>query len=197
MEVRDKEVPRPGRSWRGIGVGAALVAALWIVNAEVVRPVAGGPVAPKEGDNDSGFPDLVGALKSVEGCLGVDTAKTDSGKNVVFAWFENREACLRWYYHPLHEGLMKRFFPGDEEGGRRKPLRGVDPDYEGPILAVASITYSPDGKGAFEGVPLPISQIAIELYQPLAGGLQLGGRFAPDAMKIPGRAPKEYEGDDR
>jgi hypothetical protein len=33
---------------------------------------------------------------------------------------------------------------------------------------------------------MPVSQIAIELYQPLPGGIALGGRFAPTTMKVPG-----------
>jgi hypothetical protein len=32
---------------------------------------------------------------------------------------------------------------------------------------------------------LPISQIAIELYTPLPGGLSLGGTFAPEGMEVP------------
>ena len=31
---------------------------------------------------------------------------------------------------------------------------------------------------------MPISQIAIELYQPLTGGLFLGSRFAPESVKV-------------
>ena len=33
------------------------------------------------------FPDLVGPLKATPGCLGVETARTASGKMVIFAWF--------------------------------------------------------------------------------------------------------------
>jgi hypothetical protein len=35
------------------------------------------------------FPDLVGPLKATPGCLGVETARTASGKMVIFAWFED------------------------------------------------------------------------------------------------------------
>jgi hypothetical protein len=34
--------------------------------------------------------------------------------------------------------------------------------------------------------PFPVSQIAIELYKPLPGGLAAGGRFSPATMKVPG-----------
>jgi hypothetical protein len=46
------------------------------------------------------------------------------------------------------------------------PLAGVPAD-SGPILAIASLTLSKDP--AARNSPLPVSQIAIELYQPLAG----------------------------
>jgi len=48
-------------------------------------------------------------------------------------------------------------------------------------MAIASITFT--DKPKLKGVKLPISQIAIELYAPLKGGLALGGTFAPSAMK--------------
>ena len=40
-------------------------------------------------------------------------------------------------------------------------------------------------KRHFNQTTLPVSQFSIELYQPIAGGIHLGGRFAPDAMQIP------------
>jgi len=160
--------------------------------AVMASVLVGGRVgSAQEGGGPAGLSvDLPGALRAIDGCLGVETAKTASGKNVIFAWFENREACLRWYYSDLHQGLMNRFFPAKAE--RREPLSGVPEDYDGPLMAIASITYT-DGQGAFEGVDLPISQIAIELYRPMTGGLYLGGRFAPDAMKLP--STEDVEGD--
>jgi hypothetical protein len=130
-------------------------------------------------DKNMGFPDLVGALKATPGCLGVETAQTASGKSVIFAWFENKEAALKWYYSDTHREVMKRFFPDRKPA--RKPLADV-PDDSGPIMAVASITLT--AKPSKEN-PLPYRQIAIELYQPLGGGISIGGRFAPDKMKMP------------
>lgn len=124
------------------------------------------------------FPDLVGGLKATKGCLGVETARTQSGKNVIFAWFEDKKAVLRWYYSDMHQGVQKSFFPDRKEG---VPLKNV-PDNSGPIMAIASITMS--DKPQFEATGLPISQIAIELYQPLTGGIFLGGRFAPENLKV-------------
>ena len=131
--------------------------------------------AQQRGPGDLGFPDVVAGLKATPGCLGVETARTPGGKNVVFAWFENKDALLKWYYSDMHQGAMNKFFPGD----RRKPLAFVEGD--GPILTIASITVSPNpGVGGH-----PISQIAIELYRPLNGGIAIGGRFAPESLKVP------------
>ncbi len=126
----------------------------------------------------TGFPDLVGGLKATKGCLGVETAQTGSGKNVIFAWFEDKKAVLRWYYSDMHQEVQKSFFPKRKMS---KPLEGVRDDV-GPIMAIASITMS--DKPQFEATGLPISQIAIELYQPLTGGIFLGGRFAPENLKV-------------
>src|SRR3954470_13082089 len=125
----------------------------------------------------AGSPDLVAALKATPGCFGVETARTESGKQVIFAWFENKKALLAWYYSPVHQQLMSRFFP---TVGERTPMPDV-PDNEQPILAIASLTMS--DKPPSNVTSLPISQIAIELYQPLPGGISLGGRFSPLAMK--------------
>jgi hypothetical protein len=128
--------------------------------------------------NQSGMPDLVGALKKTPGVLGVDAAKTMSGKNVIFAWFENKKAVLEWYNSPVHQGAMKMF---GGQGAARKPLEMVKDD-SGPLLVIASITMS--DKPKFKESSLPISQIAIELYQPVPGGAALGGRFAPESVKV-------------
>jgi len=125
-------------------------------------------------------PDLVAALKSSPGCLGVETARTAGGKQVIFAWFENKKALLDWYYSPVHQQLMTQFFPN---AAAHKPMPDV-PDNGQPILAVASLTMSDKPPSAI--TTMPVSQIAIELYQPLPGGIALGGRFAPTTMNVPG-----------
>jgi len=145
----------------------------------LVGPVRADDPPAKAKAKDSAFPDLVGALKEVPGCLGVETARTASGKQVIFAWFEDKKAALAWYNSDTHRAVMRRFFPDFRREG--KPLAGV-PDDSGPIMAVASLTLT--GQPTKEN-PLPFKQIAIELYQPLAGGLSIGGRFAPEKMKIP------------
>ena len=151
----------------------ALVAALAVVVFSPAALVAQGPPA--------GLPDLVGMLKATPGCLGVDAARTVSGKQVIFAWFENKKAVLNWYYSEGHQRLVKTLASGGNPG--RTPLADI-PDDSGPILAIASLTLS--DKPQVNGVQLPVSQIAIELYAPLPGGLAAGGRFAPDAVKVKG-----------
>lgn len=141
--------------------------------------VAVAPVQGEQQDGLEGFPDLVGGLQAIEGVLGVETATTAGGKQVIFAWFESKAAVLRWYNSGMHRGVQRAFFPDQEFG---TPLEGV-PDDIGPVLAIASITMST--KSELEATSLPISQIAIELYTPLTGGLFLGGRFAPDALEVP------------
>ena len=127
-----------------------------------------------------GLPDLVGALKATPGCLGVETAQTSSGKQVIFAWFENKKAALNWYYSDMHQGVVSQFFPGAPPS--RKPLADVT-DADGPVMAIASLTTAKPQAGVNAS---PFSQIAIELYRPLPGGIELGGRFAPAALKVPG-----------
>lgn len=128
------------------------------------------------------FGDLVGALKATPGCLGAESARTSSGKQVIFAWFENKAAAVRWYNSDVHRNLMKKFFP--DIPVNRKPMADI-PDDSGPILAVASVTFGEPSKEN----PSPFKQIAIELYQPVSGGLAIGGTFAPEKMKIPARKP--------
>jgi len=125
------------------------------------------------------------AVENTEGCLGVELAQTMSGKNVIFAWFENKEAALRWYWSETHVEAMK--FAGAAPG-EHEPMADV-PD-EGPILVIASITQG-GGEESIEG--LGVSQIAIELYRPLPGGAESGGRFAPAAVKVKGLTDYDAE----
>jgi len=128
----------------------------------------------------NGLPDLPAALRATHGCLGVETARTTSGKLVIFAWFENKRAALNWYYSEAHQRMVTQYSGGHVRPGG--PLTGV-PD-EGPILAIASITMPTaptDGNLA-----AATTQIAIELYAPLPGGLAAGGRFAPSSVHVPG-----------
>ena len=154
-------------------------AVAFFVLSVLVAPCAAADPAPKESVKKSGFPDLAAAVKASPGCLGVETAQTASGKSVIFAWFEDKKAALKWYYSDTHRDLMKQFLPNVKSD--RKPLADVTDD-SGPIMVVASITLA--DKPTKENAP-PFKQIAIEIYQPLGGGLSIGGRFAPDKVKVP------------
>jgi hypothetical protein len=156
-----------------------LVAVL-VLAAAIFGPViiaAQAPAGPP-----AGLPDLVGALKATPGVLGVDAGQMLSGKRVIFAWFENKQAVMNWYNSDVHRKLMNGF----SSGGRRPdgPLAGIKDD-SGPILTIASITMDPAAmkSGDYKSAT---TQIAIELYAPLPGGLAAGGRFAPSSMKVPG-----------
>lgn len=127
------------------------------------------------------------AVADTPGCLGVELAQTASGKNVIFAWFENKKAAERWYWSETHQQVMRL---AGAEPGEKEPMTGV-PE-EGPILVIASITQSRPGEdNAFDG--MGVSQIAIELYQPLPGGAEIGGRFAPAGLKVEDLT--DYEGE--
>jgi hypothetical protein len=69
------------------------------------------------------------------------------------------------------------------------------PDNGQPILAVASLTMA--DKPVSGITSMPVSQISIELYQPLPGGVALGGRFAPTTMKVPGLVDVPLPGADK
>jgi hypothetical protein len=125
------------------------------------------------------FPDLVGALKQTPGCLGVDTAMTSSGKQVIFAWFEDKKAVMAWYYSDAHLASMRLIGAGPAD----HPMKDV-PDSGTPVLAIASLT--PTSRTQDATTPMAISQIAIELYTPLPGGVAVGGRFAPATLQVPG-----------
>jgi len=160
-------------------LGAVLVLAAAIFSPVMIAaqaPAAQAPPAP------AGLPDLVGALKATPGVLGVDAAQTMSGKQVIFAWFENRQAVLNWYNSDVHRKVMNGFAPGPRRPDG--PLAGIKDD-SGPILAIASLTID---RAAMQRGDLKAgtTQIAIELYAPLPGGLAAGGRFAPSTVKVPG-----------
>ena len=161
-----------------IGREAALFTVLGLVIFGPALVAGQTKVAPPQAVG--GLPDLVGALKATPGVIGVETARTSTGKNVIFAWFENKKAVLAWYYSDTHRSLQKMFAPGSPA---RTPMADI-PDDDSPVLAIASLTPStapPTGDSR-----IPVTQIAIELYKPLPGGLAAGGRFAPSAMKVPG-----------
>lgn len=160
-------------------VGVALATADEPKPAQVPPPAAKPKDAPKGGPPGAGFPDLVKGLKETPGCLGVETAKSGSGKNLIFAWFKDKPAAVAWYKSPMHRGVMKAM---PNVTPTSTPLKNVKDDGR-PVLVIASITFT--DRPMIEGIPIPISQIAIETYQPVDDGFSIGGRFAPEAMVVP------------
>ncbi len=51
------------------------------------------------------------------------------------------------------------------------------------ILALVTLKLADK---AVPGSPIPIDTIGIELYSPLPDGVVVGGRFAPQSVKVPG-----------
>src|SRR5687767_6786178 len=158
-----------------------IVAALLLAGCIFAPGVVAFAQAPEAPPNP--LMNLPKLIQTTPGCLGVETAMTQSGKMVIFAWFENKKAALAWYYSQAHQALMK--MAGGGAPRPRGPMADV-PDDGRPIMAIASVTLSRPQEGIPQtGLP-PVSQIAIELYAPLPGGLAAGGRFAPASVTVPG-----------
>src|SRR5262245_894662 len=127
-----------------------------------------------------GFTAIIEAARAHPGCLGVDTGRTTSGKQLILAWFENKAALVAWDKSHEHQRAMKGAFP--DCTFEREPLPDT-PDDSGQILAIVSLKLRDAPRSA--GAPLPIDTIGIELYTPLPGGVAVGGRFAPQAIRVP------------
>ncbi len=128
-----------------------------------------------------GFASVVSAARAWPGCLGVETGQTSSGKRVIFAWFENKKALVGWYHSEVHQKAMKTAFPNQTFD--REPLPDT-PEDSGPILAIVSLKLLDAPRP--DSTSMPIASIGIELYTPLPGGVAVGGRFAPEAIKVRG-----------
>jgi len=127
------------------------------------------------------FAAVLDAARAHPGCLGIDTGQTTSGKQVIFAWFENKAALVTWYKSDAHQKAMKVAFPN--RTFNREPLPDT-PDNTGQILAIVSLQMKDSSVPNETG--LPIATIGIELYTPVPGGVAVGGRFAPKSIRVPG-----------
>ena len=127
------------------------------------------------------FASVVSAARAWPGCLGVETGQTSSGKRVIFAWIEGKKALVAWSHSEVHQKAMKTAFPN--QAFDREPLPDT-PEDSGPILAIVSLKLLDAPRPG--ATSLPIATIGIELYTPLPGGDAVGGRFAPDALKVRG-----------
>lgn len=126
---------------------------------------------------------LLEEIASVEGCHAVKSARAHDGTELIFAWFENRDAVLRWFEHPYHRKLLRD--AGRPEDNVAAQHFGDD---VGPILVLASVAY-PAERGAINASMFddPVSgrpnRFSIEYYVPLAGGAYMVEPFAPPGVK--------------
>ena len=126
----------------------------------------------KEEQRRQGIPDLKSGLEGVPGMLKTLSANVHlEEQQVIFGWFEDKEAVKRWYYGDMHQKMLSRFFP--DRNPDREALEYV-PDDVGPVMVIAS--YTPAEKPGLFFVKL-----SIEIYTPLVAGFAGGGLFGPAA----------------
>jgi hypothetical protein len=152
-----------------------------IVASAVLALVVVSPTRVPAQSPPGGFPSVIKALRAASGCLGVETGQTASGRRVIFAWFDGKKSLVDWYHSDVHQRAMHAVFPNQTFD--RVPLPDLAED-SGPILAIVSVKFA---EAPAPGATAPaITSIGIELYGPLPGGVAVGGRFAPDAIKVRG-----------
>lgn len=163
-----------------IAIGAASASLVGTVVAQ--QPAQGRPAnaQAQPANGAQGFPDLASGLREIEGVLGVEIARSASGKSVIFAWFEDKAAAKRWYYSDMHRGVMEAFANMAPEAA--EPMADIPDDV--PILCIATVTPAGKDRPGIDGAPF--SQISIELYTTLPGGIAFGGAFSPDTLKVKG-----------
>lgn len=158
---------KQARRWVLAGCAVALVG-VGLGLRQPERPPAG---APGGMDIAAMGPRLVESLKKSPGCYGADAGRFQSGKMVIFAWFEDREAALAWHGGATHKMMSHMITRGADVNP--EPMRHVPDDV--PLMLLASMSPGADGQSM---------ALAIEVYTPLAGGLAFdGGSFAPEAFK--------------
>ena len=93
---------------------------------------------------------------------------------------------MRWYESDTHQTMMM----GMKDGGEEREPMALVPDGV-PVMCIATIT--PSQKPMIPGFPVPISQVSIELYTPLPGGIAVNGRFAPAGLAVKGLVEQKLE----
>jgi hypothetical protein len=157
------------------------IRAVAIVASAVLALVVVSPTRAPAQSTPGGFPSVIKALRAAPGCLGVETGQTTSGRRVIFAWFDGKKSLVDWYHSDVHQRAMHAVFPNQTFD--RVPLPELAED-SGPILTIVSVKFA---EASAPGATAPaITSIGIELYGPLPGGVAVGGRFAPDAIKVRG-----------
>jgi len=153
-----------------------------VIAASAVLALCAASAAPALAQSPpGGFPSVVKELRAAPGCLGVETGQTAGGRRVIFAWFDGKKSLVDWYHSDVHQRAMHAVFPN--RTFNREPLPDL-PEDVGPILTIVSVKFA-DTPEPGKTAPA-ITSIGIELYGPLPGGVAVGGRFAPDAVKVRG-----------
>jgi hypothetical protein len=153
-----------------------------VIAASAILTLFGASPAPLRAQSTpGGFPSVVKALRESPGCLGVETGQTAGGRRVIFAWFDGKKSLVDWYHSDVHQRAMHAVFPNQTFD--RQPLPDLA-EASGPILTIVSVRFA-DAPAPGATAPA-ITSIGIELYGPLPGGVAVGGRFAPDAVKVRG-----------
>jgi hypothetical protein len=153
-----------------------------VIAASAILTLFGASPTPVRAQSTpGGFPSVVKALRESPGCLGVETGQTAGGRRVIFAWFDGKKSLVDWYHSDVHQRAMRAVFPNQTFD--RQPLPDLAED-SGPILTIVSVKFA-DAPAPGATAPA-ITSIGIELYGPLPGGVAVGGRFAPDAIKVRG-----------
>lgn len=150
------------------GLLAVLAGGAWIASGE--RSVEAQPAGMGQ--------QLVEGLKRVPGCHDAVAAQLNTGQLSIIAWFENRQAALRWYHSEQHERLIRA--AGDEPS--EKPMAHVPEDV--PVMVIATLRMAAPGQATLSP-QMPVSEISIEMYTPLPGGAMFGGRLTPPEIHIP------------
>jgi hypothetical protein len=141
----------------------------------------GAPATPPatRGINPAMIGAIMQGLKNSPGCMGADLGQLQSGKYVIFAWFESKKALVDWYNSAPHQNATNAVWPDRDKA--RVPLTDV-PEDVGPIMAVAAA--SPVPASELKPGEAPYMRLGIEIYKPLPGGIRFGGgSFAPPTFK--------------
>jgi hypothetical protein len=152
-----------------------------VLTASAVLALAASPASVLAQNPPGGFPSVVKELRAAPGCLGVETGQTAGGRRVIFAWFDGKKSLVDWYHSDVHQRAMHSVFPNQRFD--REPLPDL-PEDVGAILTIVSVKFA-DAPAPGASAPA-ITSIGIELYGPLPGGVAVGGRFAPETVKVRG-----------
>jgi hypothetical protein len=79
---------------RRIVLAASLALVLSCAGSAEAQAPAGAPAPASAQSSAPGFPRVIEALRVAPGCLGVETGQTAGGRQVIFAWFENKQGLV-------------------------------------------------------------------------------------------------------